>query len=106
MFVGLNALNECEKTLLLKMKNAGVAEFCWDYAGDMIRHPLNRSSLFMEQNLKLFPQAFPMDAEGVARPKLTVLSVPSAVGQVKLVSDIVKGRNPDDCAVVLPDEGR
>ena len=104
VFVGLNALNECEKTLLLKMKNAGVAEFCWDYAGDMIRHPLNRSSLFMEQNLKLFPQAFPMDAEGVARPKLTVLSVPSAVGQVKLVSDIVKGRNPDDCAVVLPDE--
>lgn len=104
VFVGLNALNECEKTLLLKMRNAGIAEFCWDYAGDMIRHPLNRASLFMEQNLKLFPQAFPMDAGGVGIPKLSVISVPSSVGQVKLVSNLVKGRNPDDCALVLPDE--
>ena len=31
IFVGLNALNECEKTLLRKLHRAGHAEFCWDY---------------------------------------------------------------------------
>lgn len=47
VFVGLNALNECEKTLLRKLRDAGKAEFCWDWSGDMIRDPQNRSSFFM-----------------------------------------------------------
>ena len=32
VFVGLNALNECEKTLLRKLRDADRAEFCWDYS--------------------------------------------------------------------------
>ena len=41
VFVGLNALNECEKVVLRKMRDARIAEFCWDWSGDMIRHELN-----------------------------------------------------------------
>ena len=47
VFVGLNALNECEKAVLRKLRNASLAEFCWDWSGDMIRNPQNRSSFFM-----------------------------------------------------------
>ena len=35
VFTGLNALNECEKTVMRKMRDASLAEFCWDYSGSM-----------------------------------------------------------------------
>lgn len=121
VFVGLNALNECEKTLMRKMRNAGIADFCWDYSGDMIRDVRNRSSFFMSENVKEFPQSMEFDSEGMKVPEIRVVSVPSSVGQVKMVPKIFArladefsggdmskvgtlGRDGIDCAVVLPDE--
>ena len=113
VFVGLNALNECEKTLLRKLRNCSRAEFCWDYSGDMISHPQNRSSLFMAENVVEFPQAARWDADGTRTPSVNVVSVSSSVGQAKLLPDILKQMTSDGdgiesgtgCAVVLPDEG-
>jgi len=104
VFVGLNALNECEKTVLRKMRDAGCARFCWDYSGDLIKDKLNRSSVFMSENVIQFPQDFPIDPDGVGVPNFNVVSVPSSVGQVKQIAGIIKGQVPDDCAIVLPDE--
>ena len=103
VFVGLNALNECEKTLLRKLRDASKAEFCWDYSGDMIKDPQNRASFFMSDNVLEFPQAAQWDPEGVKVPAVNVVSVASAVGQAKLLPDIIK--SSEDSAVVLPDEG-
>ena len=103
VFVGLNALNECEKTLMRRMRDAGIAEFCWDYSGEMIRDRRNRASFFMEDNVKEFPQSGTWDPEGVRVPAINVVSVPSSVGQVKMIPQIFAGAE-DDCAVVLPDE--
>ena len=107
VFVGLNALNECEKTLLRKLRDAGKAEFCWDWSGDMIRDPQNRSSFFMADNVLEFPQAARWDPEGVKCPEIDVISVASSAGQAKRLPDILRQRTgtPDECAVVLPDEG-
>ncbi|MCD8313134.1 MAG: PD-(D/E)XK nuclease family protein, partial [Bacteroidales bacterium] len=102
VFVGLNALNECEKLVMRRMRDARVAQFCWDYSGRMITDPLNKSSFFMADNVKEFPQAFDFDDVENRDPKVTVVSVPSGVGQVKIVPDLIRGK--DDCAVVLPDE--
>ena len=63
IFVGLNALNECEKTVMRKMRDSGVAEFCWDFSSEMLRDPQNRSSKFMSQNVLDFPQAFELDKD-------------------------------------------
>ncbi len=106
VFVGLNALNECEKTLLRKLRDAGLAEFCWDWSGDMIKDPQNRASYFMADNVLEFPQAAQWDPEGLERPEINVISVPSSVGQAKRLPDILAGRTaaPEECAVVLPDE--
>jgi len=103
VFVGLNALNECEKTLMRRMRDAGIAEFCWDYSGDMIRDRRNRSSFFMEENVKEFPQSGKWDPDGVKVPEINVVSVPSSVGQVKMIPQIFDGTQKN-CAVVLPDE--
>lgn len=110
VFVGLNALNECEKTLMRKMRDRGLAEFCWDYSGYMIRDRRNRSSFFMEDNVREFPQKFSWDEEGLSDPKIRVVSVPSSTGQVKQIPAILgkalsePGTGHDDCAIVLPDE--
>ena len=106
VFVGLNALNECEKLLMRRLRNAGMAEFCWDYGSEMIRDPHNRSSFFMSANLEEFPQAFELDADGLCEPQVNVLSIPSATGQAKQLPAIFRelGAHGIETAVVLPDE--
>ena len=112
VFVGLNALNECEKALLRKLKALGKAEFCWDYSGEMISDPQNRSSVFLSENVKEFKQAEKWDAEGLSIPNINVVSVSSSVGQAKRLPDILhsvlgstcKPEDLVDCAIVLPDE--
>lgn len=115
VFVGLNALNECEKKLMSRMRDAGVAKFCWDWSDGWISHPQNKSTVFMLDNLRRFPQAFAPEASGGVTPSISVLSVPSSVGQAKQLPEIF-GRIAADCAlgdvsrlgidtaVVLPDE--
>ncbi|MBQ1857386.1 MAG: hypothetical protein II142_04270, partial [Bacteroidales bacterium] len=76
VFVGLNALNECEKTVMKAMRNAGIAEFCWDYSSAMIRDSRNKSSFFMAKNVSDFPQAFSFEPV-TAVPQVNVISVPS-----------------------------
>ena len=116
VFVGLNALNECEKTVLRRLKKDGVAEFCWDWVGDMIHDGQNKASFFMKENLAEFPQVEGWDEPVPARPEINVLSVASSTGQAKRLPDILArvaeqrhGGNISkidaDCAVVLPDEG-
>ena len=84
VFVGLNALNECERTVLGKMRDAGIAEFACDYVSDAIRDPRNKSSFFMRDNVVAFPNAFKVDADGIGTPAFHVVSVPSSAGEAKL----------------------
>lgn len=106
VFVGLNALNECEKLLLRRMRDAGVAEFCWDYVSPMIKDKDNKSSFFMRKNVEVFPQAFEIDSQGLSLPKVTVVDVPSSIGQAKLAPWILAQTSGDsvETAFVLPDE--
>ena len=107
VFVGLNALNECEKTVLRRLRDAGIAEFCWDYVSEAVRDPANKSSAFMKDNVRDFPNAFQPDPDGLGRPSFHVVSVPSSVGQTKLAPAILERcdtENPVETAFILPDE--
>lgn len=107
VFVGLNALNECEKRLMRKMRDAGLAEFCWDYSSSMIRDPHNKSSFFMADNVLEFPQAFnPDEDRPLGVPQVNVLSIPSSVGQAAQLPEILSRLDARgmETAVVLPDE--
>ena len=108
VFVGLNALNECEKKVLKQMKDMCLAEFCWDWSGRMMKDPQNKASFFMTGNLAEFPQAFALEEDETAVPDFNVLSVPSSYGQVKHLESIldrVGDASGSETAVVLPDEG-
>ena len=112
VFVGLNALNECERTVLSRMRDARLAEFVWDYVSEEIRDKANKASFFMKRNVLDYPQAFPVEAG--PRPSVTVISVPSSVGQTKLAPWLLKEichseRSEEsfqsvETAFVLPDE--
>lgn len=115
VFVGLNALNECEKRVMGNMRDAGIAEFCWDYSGEWLRDSRNKSTVFMDANVAAFPQAFRMDVDGLGTPVINVLSVPSSIGQTKQISSILERIAAErhcgdvscigtETAIVLPDE--
>ena len=107
VFAGLNALNNCERKLLSKMRDAGIAEFCWDYSSEEIKDPANRSSHFLGEFASIFPQAFKPDPEGLGKPSVNVLSLSSSIGQAKLLPGILNtlGGTPGiETAIVLPDE--
>ena len=105
VFVGLNALNECEKRVLRKMRDAHLAEFCWDFSSDEIKDPANRSSFFLSQNVAEFPQAFTTDPDGLPRPVVNVVACPSSVGQAKILPSVLPEKADIRTAIVLPDEG-
>ena len=107
VFVGLNALNECEKTLLRRLHNAGLAEFCWDWRSDFIKDGHNKSSVFLSGFVQEFPQAFEPDPEGLPECEFNVLSVPGGILQAKQLPELLSRCNPSpgiETAVVLPDE--
>ena len=90
-----------------QVRDAGLAEFCWDYVSRMVRDPMNKSSVFMDENVRVFPNAFPVDPDGLGMPAFHVVSVPSAVDQAKLAPGILarcNTGNPVETAFILPDE--
>lgn len=106
VFCGLNVLCECEKKILGAMQVHGLAEFCWDYCSDWIKDPHNKSSLFMRENVSAFPNSFSLEPAPAAA-RIEVISVPSGIGQTKIVSQLLAdGSVPADerTAIVLPDE--
>jgi hypothetical protein len=117
-FIGFNALNECEKTLMLRLKKAGRARFYWDYDNSYIKEGQHNSAgLFMRSNLKVFGNDMPGDwsydtilstAGGTARRK--VIATSSDVAQVKLVPHLIEEiagishENMHHTAVIVADE--
>lgn len=108
VFVGLNSLNACEKEVLRALQRENLAEFCWDFPGEMIADPRNQASRFLLENLGEFRNVTEFDAAGLPAPEVHVVSVSSGIGQAKVVHNII-GETPEnerglDFAVVLPDE--
>ena len=107
VFVGLNAPTESELAVLKRMSQAQLAEFCWDYSSEMIKDKANKSSFFMEDNIRHLGQSIKLDPDGLPTAQINVLAVPSAVGQCKQIGQIFRrlgGEIGLDTAIVLPDE--
>jgi len=105
VFIGFNAINPCEKILMNYLKNSGSADFYWDYEGELIKDPANRASLFMEENIDMFPSSLELDSEHYPICEIEVTGIPSSSGQAKRVMNILKDVGGGiNSAVILPDE--
>lgn len=106
VFVGLNALNECEKVLLRRLRKDGKADFHWDFFGGMLKDESNAASLFMRANIKEFPPSCPLEDDDEAYPEVVAVSVASAVAGAKCagkILDSLGGKIGRETAVMLPD---
>ncbi len=117
-FIGFNALNECERVLMNRLKQAGKARFYWDYDNSYLSESkLNSAGFFMKENLRKFGNNMPADwnfdtlvSSGNQSVKRRVIDTSSDVAQVKLISNLVNelpDLNPSNAhhtAIVLADE--
>lgn len=117
-FIGFNALNECEKAIMLRLKKSGSARFYWDYDKSYIGEArLNSAGFFLRDNLKLFGNDMPADwsfdtlvSKQTVPVIRRVIDASSDVAQVKLISGLLKeipginAENAHHTAVVLADE--
>ncbi|MCX6325180.1 MAG: PD-(D/E)XK nuclease family protein [Bacteroidia bacterium] len=117
-FIGFNALNECEKVIMTRFKNAGKTRFYWDYDNSYIKEgKLNSAGFFLRDNLKIFGNDMPSDwsydtllAAGDPIVRRRVIDTSSDVAQVKFISQLIEeiphltAGNAHHTAVVLADE--
>ena len=113
VFVGLNALTNAEKELLKLLKNQGIADYYWDYSSPMVNDPDNKASLFIKDNISLFPSEYKLPDEDIIRTEFEIIGIPSRIGQAKQLYPVIeklsgnKNITSDEAlqtAIVLPDE--
>lgn len=117
-FIGFNALNRCEDSLMMSLKKAGKACFYWDYDNSYISPGrLNSAGFFLRENITRFGNDMPSDwnydtflsgeSSGIKR---NVITSSSDVAQVKLLPELINnldGLTPENAhqtAVILADE--
>jgi len=117
-FAGFNALNECEKQLMSKLKDEEKAKFYWDYDNSYIREGrLNSAGFFLKDNLKYFGNDMPGEwsyetilSNPAVSVKHRVIDTSSDVAQVKLIPELISDipgltpENAHETAVILADE--
>ncbi|MCD7936251.1 MAG: PD-(D/E)XK nuclease family protein, partial [Tannerellaceae bacterium] len=113
VFIGLNALSLVEEKLLTELKKAGIADFYWDYASEMVKDRENKASYFAARNLAKFPSQLPLPPEEKKEQHIEVIGIPSGIGQAKQVYSLLEEVWEQEAfdeesairtAIVLPDE--
>ena len=114
-FIGFNDLSHSELLMMKRLKDAGAADFFWDFDSAMLRLALEGR---LGSRLKKLKESFPMPENfnvpvcGTL-PEIEVIAVPSGIAQAKAATDILEQWesksmiNPADAietAIVLPDE--
>ncbi len=110
LFIGFNALNKCEEYLFTHLRNNSIAEFYWDYDTYYLNNTIHEAGFYMRRNLKNFPNALDDKNYNIFahnNKKINFISVPSDIGQTKIVSESLKKIKKGDFeknAIVLADE--
>ncbi len=117
-FAGFNALNNCEKELMKRLKEEGRAKFYWDYDNSYIEEKnINSAGYFLRSNLKIFGNDMPAGwsydtllSSGSEKPVRRIVNTSSDIAQVKLLPELIRNlngltaENAHQTAVVLADE--
>lgn len=110
IFAGFNALNPCEKQIFHYFQHKGQAHFYWDYDVYYAANPFHEAGKFIREDLKLFHNELGKEHFNNFLNKerqIEYISVPSSIGQAKLIPTLTKGIEEKDhtqTAIVLCDE--
>ena len=122
VFIGFNALTECETSFFASLQKMNKAIFFWDYDEYYLINHWHEAGAFMRENIRKFPSqrltgkadAWNFDTRQLVNTDkhIEIISAPSDTGQTKLAGQLLEniyareGENMDwiRAAVVLPDE--
>ncbi|NLD22317.1 MAG: hypothetical protein GX664_07605, partial [Bacteroidales bacterium] len=103
VFVGHNALCNCEKKLFNYIRNNDMGDFYWDFYGDLLQDNNNKASKFLSSYISDYPSRYAINVINPSYPEIDIVNVPSGIGQAKKVSEYLKLMNSNETAVILPD---
>ena len=112
VFVGFNALSECEKRMLRYIENnAEGCEFFWDYDSYYVNSAEQEAGKFIRENIKAFQSKIEITHDNFLgiNKKLTAVSTVSNISQCKFVNKLLRDISPSlkfdkRTAIVLTDE--
>ena len=98
IFIGLNALNNCEIALFNELKKQEKASFLWDFDTAYLNDPKNEAVKFLRNNLIQFPapRNFSFQTNLFNSEKeIEILAVSSIYGQSQAIPDFLMKTKPD-----------
>lgn len=108
---GFNALNPCERILFSTLKLEAETLFFWKIPHSLQEGESSLAGLFIQRNLRQFPNSLPRESFSDKRSPLPVriVSVPYSIAQVEALNQeldrlLTHGANPNSIAIVLTDE--
>ncbi|SEA57906.1 PD-(D/E)XK nuclease family protein [Bizionia paragorgiae] len=114
IFLGFNALNTAEETIIQNLLTENMAEIFWDIDSTFLENPIHDAALFTRKHKNEWPyfktNPFQWITENYKKEKnITLYGVPKNIGQAKTVGSIlntIRTNNPSlkSTAVVLGDE--
>ncbi|PWI30600.1 PD-(D/E)XK nuclease family protein [Flavobacteriaceae bacterium LYZ1037] len=114
IFLGFNALNTAEETIIQELLQNGIAEIYWDLEDTFFKNPIHDAAMFIRdyrENWSYFKSnPFKWLTTNYSKPKnISIFGVPKNIGQAKQIGTILKGlninqENLNNTAIVLGDE--
>lgn len=114
VFLGFNALNNAEETIIQELLQSGIANIYWDMDQTFFENSLHDAGLFIRnyhKNWKYFKSnSFNWITNNYGNQKnISVYGIPKNVGQAKQIGSILneltnKQKNLSNAAIVLSDE--
>ncbi len=113
VFIGFNALNECEKAIFKMLEKQQRAMFFWDYDDLYLKDGENEAGRFLRSNMISFPSPRNFVLENQVpegKRKITLVSVPGNITQAQAVNlpqvlnSFPLNNRFDNTAFVLADE--
>lgn len=114
IFLGFNALNKAEETIIQKLLKEGIAEIYWDIDQHFVNNPIHDAGMFIRAHRKSWSHfetsAFKwMGTQYSESKNIHCVGIPKNIGQVKYIGELLgelQGRDKQlqNTAVVLGDE--
>ncbi len=117
-FVGFNALNECERKIMLRLKKMELARFYWDYDESYLKvQGYNSAGFFLRDNVRILGNNMPESwsyktllSDGSTKARRRLIETSSDIEQVKLLPGLLRNlpgkvkETAHETAIVLADE--
>ncbi len=114
IFLGFNALNTAEETIIQELLQNNLAKIYWDIDGVFMNNPKHDAALFTKQHKTSWPffkkKPFHWITNNYSKEKnISVYGIPKSIGQSKYIGTLLSNLSKDNpslqnTAVVLGDE--